>query len=72
VSMMGAGLRPSGKPEDLPPYPKMQTRRISIPTFRRRVVKKSRVVKTRGVYLFWDEPAGCLMTERVAAGVERA
>ena len=32
MSMMGAGLRPSGKPEDLPPYPKMQTRRISIPT----------------------------------------
>jgi hypothetical protein len=24
VSMMGAGLRPSGKSLDLPPYPKMQ------------------------------------------------
>jgi hypothetical protein len=32
VSMMGAGLRPSGKPGDLPPYPKMRARRISIPT----------------------------------------
>src|SRR6202022_972573 len=41
-------------------------------TFRRRVVKKSRVVKTRCVKLAWDEPAGCLMIERVAAGVERA
>ena len=70
--MMGAGLRPSGKPEDLPPYPKMQTRRISIPTFRGRVVKKSSVVETRGEKLFWDEPAGCLMTERVATGVEKA
>jgi Reverse transcriptase (RNA-dependent DNA polymerase) len=25
VSMMGAGLRPSGKPLDWPPYPKMQS-----------------------------------------------
>src|SRR6516225_10368141 len=25
VSMMGAGLRPSGKPLDQPPYPKMQS-----------------------------------------------
>src|SRR5262252_7372469 len=32
VSMMGAGLRPSGKPLDQPPYPKMHARRTSIPT----------------------------------------
>ena len=32
VGMMGAGLRPSGKPLDQPPYPKMQARRTSIPT----------------------------------------
>jgi hypothetical protein len=32
VSMMGAGLRPHGKPWDQPPYPKMHTRRTSIPT----------------------------------------
>ena len=32
VSMMGAGLRPSGKPLDWPPYPKMHARRTSIPT----------------------------------------
>lgn len=32
VRMMGAGLRPSGKPLDSPPYPKMHARRTSIPT----------------------------------------
>ena len=29
----------------------------------------SRAVKTRGDAVFWDKPARCLMTGRVAAGV---
>jgi len=33
---------------------------------------KSSVVKTRGVVFCWDESAGCLVTEQVATGVERA
>ena len=28
--------------------------------------------KTRGVHFFWDKSAGCLMTEQVATGVEKA
>jgi len=41
-------------------------------TLRRRVVKISRVVKTRSVWFTWDKSAGCLMTERTAIGVEGA
>lgn len=33
---------------------------------------RNKVVKTRGVYLFWDKSAGGLMTGRTATGVERA
>ena len=35
-------------------------------------LRKLRVVETRGENLFWDEPARCLRTERVATGVEKA
>ena len=35
-------------------------------------LRNQSVVETRGVYLFWDEPAGCLVTEQVTTGVERA
>ena len=35
-------------------------------------LRNSSVVETRRVYLIWDKSAGSLMTERVAAGVERA
>jgi hypothetical protein len=35
-------------------------------------LRKSSVVETKRENLTWERPAGCLMTERVAAGVERA
>jgi hypothetical protein len=70
--MMGAGLRPSGKPLDEPPYAKMQTRCISIPTHRRRVVKLLGVVKTRDVMRLWDKSVGCLVTGQTATGVKGA
>jgi hypothetical protein len=35
-------------------------------------LKTLSVVKTRGGMIVWDKPAGSLMTERVATGVERA
>jgi len=71
VSMMGAGLRPSGKPLDWPPYPKMHARRTSIPTLEDASIT-IRVVKTRGGPHPWDQSVGSLMTGRATAGVQRA
>jgi len=38
-------------------------------TLRRRVVIQRTVVKTRGVSISWDQPAGSLMTGQAATGV---
>lgn len=40
------------------------------PPMKRRNYNVEIVVKTRGVSSLWDEPAGSLMTGRVATGVE--
>jgi hypothetical protein len=72
VSMMGAGLRPHGKPWDEPPYPKMQARRISIPTSRSSIEICLDDTKTGALPMFRDQHGGNLLTGHVVSGVEGA
>ena len=70
--MMGAGLRPSGKPEDLPPYPKMQTRRISIPTSGEASKVDSDDIKTGASPQLREKYGGNLRIGHAVSGVEEA
>jgi hypothetical protein len=57
VSMMGAGLRPSGKSLDLPPYPKMQGAPHFYPDHQRRGPATAVVISSGGE---GDRAAGSL------------
>jgi len=72
VSMMGAGLRPHGKPWDEPPYPKVQSAPRFYPDLRSSIEICLDDIKTGALPMFREEHGGNLPTGHAMSGVEGA